>query len=140
MIYIDSGASNAPEEYQTKGYYFRPSSHVCKHFIITITDLTVGESVVVSVHETGIPQENSKEILIANGDPVIAIDTSLVCSIKLFGKYFFPTFAENMQLYYDDTLYDDKYKKNKTDEVTAIAEGVNFAVKLGLEKANIKLY
>ena len=137
---MDSGASIAPEEYQINGYYFRPSSHICKHFIITVTDLVAGDNVTVVIYETGIPQDSGKELLIANGEPVIAIDTSLVCSIKLFGKYFFPTFAKNMQLYYDDSYYDDNHSKNKTDEVMSIAEVMNFAIKLGLEKATIKPY
>lgn len=112
MVSIDSGALYDPEKYQVTGYYFRPISHICKHFLITVIDLVPDENVTATIYETGIPQENGKEILIANGEPVIAIDTSLVCSIKLYGKYFFPTFAENM-LYYDDSLYDDNSKKTK---------------------------
>lgn len=139
MVFIDSGAERAPEDCQVKGYYFRPQSHICKHFIITVTDTVDGQNTTVTAYETGIPQDCGKEILISNGESVIALDTSLVCSVKLWSKYFFPTFAKNMQLYYDDSLYDPQ-KKNKTDDVMSIAEVMDFAIKLGLEKAKIKPY
>lgn len=41
---------------------------------------------------------------------------------------------------YDDSLYDDNCKKSKTNEVISIAEVMNFAIKLGLDKAKIKPY
>lgn len=70
---------------------------------------------------------------------VFPSNINLICSLELWGKYFFHTFtAETQQFYYDEEkYYNDKWK---TDSIQSVADVINYAIEYGLNKANIKPY
>lgn len=60
------------------------------------------------------------------------------CKLELWGKYFFPTFEDGMQMYYDDKKYYEG--KQKTDQIQSLSDAINYAIEYGLKEANIKPY
>lgn len=135
MKYIDC-IDGCPEEMIKTGYYFQSDKHICKHFIIEIIKKDYYTK--VNIYETKIPQSNAQIIHIDNGEEVKAWEVEDICSIKLLNKYFYITYPESPQYYYDDIKY---YKgKDKTDEVLAVAECINFAIELGIKKTNMSIY
>lgn len=134
-MYYNQCTKDIPEEYLTGGFYFKPGSHCGKHYLVKLTHVEVGTYAKVNICEISNPQENCKFDILENGSDITAItvDAEFIASIELYNKYYFPTFNQELQLYYTDDSY-------KSDEMTAISEVMNYAIKLGLEKANIKTY
>lgn len=135
MIYIDC-CKDTPDDFVITGFYFRPVSHICEHYLIAIRQFS--DHSVVTVNKIGIPQNGEAEITIQNGQSIKASEAELICTIDLWGKYFFTKYKNDMQMYYDGEAYNSG--KDKTDSVMAIAEAVNYAIKIGLDKTGIKPY
>lgn len=127
-----------------KGYYFKSEHDVTTYFFIDFLIVENESNCIVRIWEidqraTNICSDSKDK---QSGDEIDLEDfqVDLIASVDLWGKYFFPEYAENYkpQYYYDDmTYYGADYK---SDTIIAVAEAINFAIKLGLEKANIKPY
>lgn len=124
------------EDFQKKGFYFRPASHSCKNYLVEVEKKEDGSNCLVVVHEIGIPYIGGVgEVSIEQGDMIATMEYEYLLEIHLWGKYFFPSFnAKSYQWYYDS---DHGYP---SDDIMAVAEVMKFAVAKGLEVAGITPY
>ncbi len=140
MINLDF--NGAVEDFQTKGYYFKPQMHICKYFLIEVKPQDA--HCVVVVYKIGIPQGHIEETQLKNGDEIATHETEQILEIDLWGKYYFPKFtADQYQWYYNQSYQNGKWEFDKDgnmDEVLAIAEVMMFAMELGLKIGKIELY
>jgi hypothetical protein len=65
-------------------------------------------------------------------------DAILVCSIDLWGKYFFPKFNNKLQCYYDDKQYYNRFYES--NQITSLMECINYAIEYGLKTSKIVPY
>lgn len=142
MINLDF--DGAIDESQIKGFYFRPISHICKHFLVEVIKKDEWNCLVV-IYEIGIPQRDGKEMIIANGEEIATYETTDFLEIDLWGKYYFPKFnEERYQWYYNMSYNENKEwvfdKDGNMDDVLAMAEVMKFAINLGVKISGITLY
>lgn len=130
------------EIYQTKGYYFRPKSHICKHYLIEVLVIEASVNARVSVYEIGIPQKGGNELILGNGDQIATSEVDQVVEIALMSKYFFPKFTSDSYQWYHNESHQNgiwEYDDNgNMDEIMAMAEAMKYAVALGLKVAQIE--
>jgi hypothetical protein len=143
--YLDfDGIGPDNEEVCVKGFYFRPNSHICKHFMVSVDVKEQGENCEVAVYEVGIPQSGSGEVLLENGERIAVHLPDYVMKIGLWGKYYFPHFnPDGYQWYYNESNKTGRWEYDpdgNSDEVLAMAEVMKYAIANGLEIANIKPY
>ena len=79
------------------------------------------------------------------GDEMTEYGVDFMLEIDLWSKCYFPKFKDNrFQCYYgvkEVSPYNWQLdEETKEDEVQALANVMKYAIKLGLEKGNIKLY
>lgn len=131
---------NYPEEYLTKGVYFKSENDISTDYLIELLPGRMEGNALVKIYTTDIPDNHFNTDGLINGSeiwfPNIEIDS--VCEVDLWGKHFFPKFKKDMQLYYDQEKY---YKgKWKTNTITSLFECINYAIEYGLKKGNITPY
>ena len=113
-----------------KGIYYKSESDNQSHFLINWEVRQENHNVQVNIYDIELPQED-----LQNGDLVESYDDVIFCRIDLWNKYYFPTFSNAKNQWYYDYL-----GLGKECRMTAISDVMKFAVKIGLEKGNIKLY
>lgn len=67
-------------------------------------------------------------------DSTVEMYMQRICTLQLCGKYFFPKFKNDMQLYYDDSFYG---KDTKADQIQSLADVINFAIRLGFKTSDV---
>lgn len=126
------------EELITKGYYFKSENDISTTYLIKVKEVSQNEKAIIEIYSTGSIQPDDPEIFI--GEQVgTHDDLTLLCVLDLRGKYFFTNYVNQpLQNYYDGKEY---YSSNEnTDSVIALAEAVNYSIKIGLKIASIKPY
>lgn len=129
-----------PEDCLKNGVYFRSENDVTNHYLIEVCDGRYEGNALVKIYTTDIPSNHFDIEGLINGCEIsfLESDTNWIAEIDLCGKYFFPKFNNDLQLYYDDEkYYGADYKSNS---ITSLFECINFAIEFGLKKANIIPY
>ena len=90
-------------------------------FVVRVIDIQTGSNCTVELYD-----------VIDSGRPSF-IDVSLICSIGVWGKYYFPTFNPATHQWYHEMAPNE-------DRIQAVADAMKFAVRLGLKRAEIKPY
>lgn len=122
------------------GAYFKSENDITTDYLIWLSEGEVGRNVTAKIYTTDIPSNHFDSEGLKNGDVVAFYDwdTELICEIKLWGKYFFPKFSDNLQLYYDDKKYYNG--KHSTNQITSLMECINYAIEYALTTKQIKPY
>ena len=120
-------------EGQKIGHYFRPKSHICRHYMVDVVVKELGFNCLVTIYEIDTPQPDGNVLDIENGQMVATSDFKKFCEIDMWGKYYFPVFSTEMnQWYYDDS--------GNMDYIQAMYEVMKFAVDLVLKEKIIVPY
>ena len=123
------------EEFEIKGIYFKSLMDNSTHYIIEACKTKHEGNVITKVYVI----DNWPDNFVNNAEATeLTFSTELVCEINMWGKYFFPVFKNDMQLYYDDAVYYDK--KSKSDQIFSLMEAVNKAIEYGFKISGIKPY
>lgn len=117
-----------------KGVFFKSESDISSNYFLSLEIKDKGNNAVLKVYET----DEFLDYKVGEEISLDEIDLELICEINLWGKYFFPKFNNEMQLYYDDEKY---YKqKYKTNSITSLFEAINYGIEYGLNKSGIVPY
>lgn len=131
---------NFPDEYLKFGVYFKSGNDITTQYLIELCKGRFEGSALVKIYTTGILDNIFPTDGLINGC-VIGVPecmTEWIAEVDLCGKYFFPKFNNELQLYYDNEKY---YKGNyKSNSVTSLLEAVNFAIEYGLTQRGIVPY
>lgn len=132
--------SNIPEEFQKFGIYFKSINDITTQYLIEVCEGKFEGNTLVKIYTTSILDNNFNTDGLINGC-VIGVpeyETEWIADVDLCGKYFFPKFNNELQLYYDDEKY---YKGNtKSNSITSLFESINFAIEHGLNVSGIVPY
>lgn len=129
-----------PKELLVSGVYFKSENDVSSYYLIELCEGKFEGNALVKIYTTGIPDNHFDTRGLINGSEIVFPDFEIeyVAEIDLCGKYFFPKFNNEMQLYYDHKKY---YKgKYKTDPITSLFEAINYGIEYGLNKSGIVPY
>lgn len=129
-----------PDEYLKFGAYFKSENDVSTQYLIELCEGRYEGNALVKIYTTDILENHFKTDGLTNGC-VIGVpeyETEWIAEVDLCGKYFFPKFNNELQLYYDDEKY---YKGTyKSNSITSLMEAINFAIEHGLGKSGIVPY
>ncbi len=123
------------EDKQYKGVFFRSDNDLTTDYVIEVCPGRFDGSAVVKLY-TLIDWAGA----IKSGDLFEWFDWQVewIAEVELCGKYFFPKFDNELQLYYDDKKY---YQgRTNTNSITSLMECINFAIEYGLKESNITPY
>lgn len=133
-----------PNEYLKFGIYFKSENDVSTQYLIELCEGRFEGNALVKIYTTDILDNHFETEGLANGlanGLTIGLpeyETEWIAEIDLCGKYFFPKFKNDLQLYYDDEKYYNR--KYKTNSITSLMEAINYAIEYGLNKSEIKPY
>lgn len=129
-----------PEKYLINGVYFKSEKDVVSEYLISAKVKESGVNCVVKIYlsEPLDNHFNTDGILVGDEIAVPDIGVELVCKLSLWGKYFFPSFEKNMQMYYDGKKYSNMQWSG--DSIASMMEAINYAIEYGLDKSGIKPY
>jgi hypothetical protein len=124
----------------TRGIYFKSENDISSNYLIELCKGKFEGNALVKIYTTDIPDNHFDTKGLINGCNVAfpIHDAEWCCEIDLCGKYFFPKFDNEMQLYYDDEKYYGG--KCKTNSITSLFECINYAIEYGLKHSNITPY
>lgn len=132
---------NIPEDYMKSGIYFKSDNDISTQYLIELKEGKFEGNVLIKIYSTDIIENHIDDTngLVTGCKLYMPInDCIFVCEVDLCGKYFFPKFNNELQLYYDEKKY---YKgKNNTNSITSLMECINYAIEYGLKKSNIIPY
>lgn len=131
---------NIPDDFLEFGYYFKSDNDTTTTYLITGVSAELGTTAKTKIYSTDVLDNHFDTAGIKCGDLIGVPKTALdwVVNLELCGKYFFPEFNNEMQLYYDDEKFYSG--KCKTNSITSMMECVNFAIEVVLRDAGIKPY
>ena len=128
------------DEYLVFGVYYKSENDITSQYLIQLCEGRFEGNALVKIYTTDILDNHFNTKGLENGS-IIGLDENTIewiAEVDLCGKYFFPKFNNELQLYYDEEkYYGGKYKSN---EITSLMECINYAIEYGLKKANIKPY
>ena len=124
------------------GVYFKSENDISTEYLIQVCKGKTDGNALVKIYAATNSFENIFNVNeLINGFTVFGFsesDITLVAEVDLWGKYFFPRFNNELQLYYDEEKY---YKGDyKTNSITSLMDAINFAIEYGLEKSGIFPY
>ena len=125
---------DTPNEHLKFGVYFKSENDISTQYLIEICEGRFEGNALVKIYTTDILDNHFETDGLINGD-IIGIpehETEWIAEIDLCGKYFFPKFNNDLQLYYSG--------KHKTNSITSLMEAINYAIEYGLNKSKIKPY
>ena len=126
---------NVPDEYLKFGVYFKSEADISTQYLIELCEGKFEGNVLVKIHTTDILENHFETDGLINGNVIGVPEYEWIAEVDLYGKYFFPKFNNELQLYYDDEKY---YKgKHKTNSITSLMECINFAIEYGITKSGI---
>lgn len=138
MLDVEYKPEDYPDENLIKGVFFKSENDIQTNYLIELCDGKFKGNAIVKIHSVDVLSNHFNSDGITNGSSIGMIDAELLCEVSLSGKYFFPTFNNDMQLYYDEEkYYSGKYKSNS---ITSLFEAINYAIEYGLKTSNIKPY
>lgn len=117
------------------GVYFKSDNDNSTQYLIELCRGTFDGNALVKIYTT-----TSFVDGLASGDEYSMhnYDLEWIAEVDLCGKYFFPKFNNELQLYYDDEKY---YKgSRKTNSISSLMEAINFAIEYGLKESGIVPY
>lgn len=129
-----------PNEYLKFGVYFKSENDISTQYLIEICKGRFEGNALVKIYTTDILDNHFETDGLVNG-LIIGLPeyvTECIAEIDLCGKYFFPKFKNDLQLYYDNEKYYNG--KHKTNSITSLMEAINYAIEYGLNKSKIKPY
>lgn len=129
-----------PEEYLKYGVYFKSENDITTQYLIELCKGKFEGNSLVKIYITDNLENyfNTTELINGNTIGVIEYETKWVAEVSLSGKYFFPKFNNELQLYYDEEKY---YKGSyKSNSITSLFEAINYAIEYGLNKSGIIPY
>lgn len=116
------------------GVFFRSENDLSTEYLIEVKEGKFEGNALVKIYtiEEFKGYENESVAIIPNWQ------LEWIAEVDLCGKYFFPKFNNELQLYYDDKKY---YQgKTNTNSITSLMEAINYAIEHGLKISNIKPY
>jgi len=131
---------DTPDEYLKFGVYFKSEADISTQYLIELCNGRYDGNALVKIYTTDILENHFKTDGLINGSEIGVPEHEVewISEIDLCGKYFFPKFNNELQLYYDDEKY---YKGDcKTNSITSLMEAINFAIEYGLSKSSIVPY
>lgn len=132
--------SKIPDEYQKFGVYFKSENDITTQYLIELCEGRFEGNALVKIYTTDILDNHFKTDDLTNRN-IIGLpehEIEWIAEIDLCGKYFFPKFNNELQLYYDNEKY---YKGDyKTNSITSLMEAINFAIEYGLNQSGIVPY
>lgn len=131
---------NSTDELLTFGVYFKSAKDISTEYLIKLCEGENDGNVLVKIYSTDITSNHFETDGLINGVEIglYEHDIKWLCDVDLWGKYFFPKFNNEMQLYYDGLKYYGE--KNSSDSITSLMECINYAIGYGLDKSGIKPY
>ncbi len=128
------------DKYLKFGIYFKSENDISTNYLIELCKGKFEGNALVKIYTIGIPDNYFKTDNLFNGSEIgfPEFETIWIAEINLCGKYFFPKFDNNLQLYYDDEKYHDG--NCKTNSITSLMECINYAIEFGLNKSGIVPY
>ncbi|MDO6737112.1 hypothetical protein [Wenyingzhuangia sp. 2_MG-2023] len=129
-----------PKDQLINGVYFKSDKHIGYQYVIELCNVDKEINALVRIHEITPPENHFDITGLVNGSEISfpSYDSEYIAEVNLWGKYFFPKFSEDLQLYYNDI--DNNEEKCKSNAITSLLEAINFAIDYGLKKSNINLY
>jgi len=129
-----------PKENLISGVYFKSENDVSTYYLVELCKGRYEGNALVKIYSTGIPDNYFDTHGLINGSEISFPDSDAecVCEIDLCGKYFFPKFNNEMQLYYDEEKYYNR--QFKTNSITSLFEAINYAIEYGLNVSGIVPY
>jgi hypothetical protein len=132
--------SKIPDKYQKFGIYFKSENDITTEYLIEFLSGKSENNAIVKIYTTDVLCNYFKTDGLVNGN-IIGLpehETQWIADVDLWGKYFFPKFNNDLQLYYDEEKYYGQ--KTKTNSITSLMECINYAIEYGLNKSGIKPY
>ena len=113
-----------------EGYFYISKLDVQDYFFVEIIVNKVGSSVLANIYEI-----DDHDVIFNNGEiiTVSMYDLTLLGSINIYNKYYFPIWNNEVNQYY----YNDD---GKSDMIGSRAWVMKIALKLGLEIGEIETY
>jgi hypothetical protein len=129
-----------PNEYLKFGVYFKSENDISTQYLIELCEGRFEGNALVKIYTTDILDNHFETDGLANGLTIglPEYEAEWIAEVDLYGKYFFPKFKNDLQLYYDDEKYYGH--KTKTNSITSLMECINYAIEYGLTKSEIKPY
>ncbi len=129
-----------PNECLKFGVYFKSENDVTTQYLIEFCEGRFEGNALVKIYTTDILDNHFETDGLVNGSTIglPEYETKWIAEVDLYGKHFFPTFKNDLQLYYDDEKYYGQ--KAKTNSITSLMECINYAIEYGLNKSGIKPY
>lgn len=128
------------DEYLKFGIYFKSENDITAQYLIELCEGKFEGNAIVKIYTTGILDNYFKTEELVNGSIIGVPDfeTDWIADLDLYGKYFYPKFKNDLQLYYDDKkYYTGSYNSNS---ISSLMECINYAIEYGLNKSGIKPY
>lgn len=122
------------------GIYFKSENDISTQYLIELCEGKFEGNALVKIYTTDSLDNHFNTKGLKNG-LIIGLpeyETKWIAEVDLCGKYFFPKFNNELQLYYDNEKYYNG--KHKTNSITSLMEAINFAIEYGLDKSGIKPY
>jgi len=131
---------NIPNEYLKFGVYFKSENDISTQYLIELCEGRYEGNALVKIYTTDILENHFETEGLVNGLAIGLPEYEIewIAEVDLCGKYFFPKFNNDLQLYYDDEKYYSD--KHKTNSITSLMEAINYAIDYGLNKSGIKPY
>jgi hypothetical protein len=132
--------SETPDEYQKFGIYFKSENDITTQYLVELCEGRYEGNALVKIYTTDILDNHFNTEGLTNGLKIGVPECEIewIAEVDLCGKYFFPKFNNELQLYYD---YEKYYKGgNKTNSITSLFECINFAIEYGINKSGIVPY
>lgn len=132
---------HVPDEYLTLGIYFKSENDYSTDYFIELCEGEYEGSAIVKVYSVDGIWNIFNIDGIKNGDYICLPEWERECfaEVKLCGKYFFPTFKNDLQLYYCDEQHYG-CEGMKSNSITSLFESINYAIEWGLKESKIKPY
>ena len=131
---------DTPNEYLKFGVYFKSENDISTQYLIKLCEGRFEGNALVKIYTTDILDNHFETEGLVNGLEIglPEYETEWIAEVDLCGKYFFPKFKNDLQLYYDDEKYYGH--QTKTNSITSLMECINYAIDYGLNKSGIKPY
>lgn len=130
-----------PDEFLKFGVYFKSENDAETTYFIEVSNGVTDGNAIVTIYPTKI-LSNWFDVTGLETGSIIAVASwhleEEIAQVDLWGKYFFPKFNNQLQMYYcNQQYYSGKWKSNS---ITSMFEAINYAIEYGLKESGIKPY
>jgi hypothetical protein len=122
------------------GIYFKSEKDISTEYFIELCEGTFAGNAIVKIYRTKILSNFFETEGLVNGSIIglMGYNMEWIAEVNLSGKYFFPEFKNDLQLYYDAKKYYGD--KNSTCSITSLMDCINYAIDYGLKESGIQPY